>query len=816
MNHTPPHPSAPRLRPASGLALAALLATTPAFAQTTPQANQQVETNEDTVVLSAFEVSTERDVGYRATNSIAGTRTNTPIKDVPLNIQVFTKELADDLLIKNQVDLEAYNASLVYGAADRFSDNPIQQPYQNFLFRGFRQNWGLRDGVREYDPIDAQGLARVEVVKGPAAALYGLAYPGGVMNNISKTVDFTGNFTDVRLTAGSEGEYRGTIDANVSGTLGENQRLGLRFNGAYENAEDEREHSAGFVRFYNLNLAWQPTETTQVSFLLERGKRGKPNGLNWFETGEAGASGNQASIPLQILHPEIPWTWNWANEENVNTLETKVYRGTVTQKIGENFEIMGYVQYSTRLEKAGDGWDANGSGGANSWESAGSGWDQATNTIRATYNYRDWGNKMHAYGATAVYKLDFDQMKNTFAFGANVWSEDQLSRKHTPLDPAASMQIYPVQAGINIPVPLLPPADTVPVYTGDGYHHEDNSNDYYFGNWQAELLDGRLHTNIGINRTNLKTIAWNNGLSPEPDNVYTASKWSPMYGAVFDVTDEVSVYLVRSTSLFPDSTKDSFGNQFSPQVGKGWEGGVKVELLDGKISGTIGYFHITQTGGSQNDPNKENRDTLRFDSLTPEQQLIEFGGTRPLGDIVAGGEQVGKGFEADIVFQPLPNWQIVTSYAHVDHEFTESAIAETIGQTYPQAISDRWSLLTKYTFTDGQFDGLQLGLGVYGGSKALMDYQRRDLNGGVYTAGVDTGFMDVARYEPSRWQAEIFAIYRFKLFGYDAYAQLNVKNLFEEPHYIGWKATGNPDVLATERYEVPMSRVYRLSVGFEF
>src|SRR5690606_37501296 len=150
------------------------------------------------------------------------------------------------------------------------------------------------------------------------------------------------------------------------------------------------------------------------------------------------------------------------------TLETKVYRGTVTQKIGENFELMGYVQYSTRLEKAGDGWDANGCGGANSWESAGSGGDQATNTIRATYNYRDWGNKLHAYGATAVYKLDFDKMKNTLAFGANVWSEDQLARKHTPLDPAASMPIYPVQAGINIPVPLLPPADTVPVYTGDG------------------------------------------------------------------------------------------------------------------------------------------------------------------------------------------------------------------------------------------------------------------------------------------------------------------------------------------------------------
>ena len=58
-----------------------------------------------------------------------------------MNIQVFTKDLADDFLIRSQVDFEAYNAALVYGGNDTFSDNPIQQPYQELLVRGFRQNW---------------------------------------------------------------------------------------------------------------------------------------------------------------------------------------------------------------------------------------------------------------------------------------------------------------------------------------------------------------------------------------------------------------------------------------------------------------------------------------------------------------------------------------------------------------------------------------------------------------------------------------------------------------------------------------------------
>jgi outer membrane receptor protein involved in Fe transport len=806
--HLPTHHTTRRFLTRAGLLLALPTLASIAFAQAPSTAPTDTPADDDVVTLDAFTVSTERDVGYRATNSIAGTRTNTPIKDVPINIQVFTKDLADDLLIKNQVDFEAYNAALVNGGADRFSDNVIQQSYQNFLFRGFRQNWGLRDGVREYDPIDTQGLARVEVVKGPAAALYGLAYPGGVMNNITKVVEFGKNFSSVRLTAGGEGDYRASLDANVTGTVAGNQNIGIRFNGAYEKSQDIREHSEGDVRFSSLQFAWQPTVTTQVEFLAEKGYRARPNGLGFFTTVEAGAAGNQAAIPLQALRPEIPWEWNWSNGLNLDSLDTSMYRGRVTQQIGENFQVQAYMQYSSRLEKSNNGWDTTGG------EYAGSGWDQTTNTIRSSYNYRDWGNQMHAYGATAVYKLDLEQVKNTFAFGTNVWKEDELSRRHTPLDPAASTIIYPVAANIPITVPAYPPPDTVPVMTGNGYHHEDNSNDYYFINWQASWLDQRLKTNIGFNKTNLKTIAWDNGNSMVADNIYEASKNSPLYGVVFDITKEISVFAVHSTSLFPDSTKDSFGNQFAPQVGKSWEGGVKVDLLDGKISGTVSYYQIEQTGGTQNDPTKENINTVRYDSLTPEQQQIEFGGVRPLGDIIEGGKQESKGFDIDIVFQPTRQWQIMTSFTHVDHEFTESAVPATLGQTYPQAIKDRYALLTKYTFTDGPLDRLSLGLGVSGGSKSLQDYQRRASNGDVYSG---TGpFIDVARYEPGRTVAEVFGIYRFKLYGQNALVQLNIKNLLKTDDYVGWKATGNANTLATERYEVPTPIVYRLTLGFDF
>jgi len=821
------HPStSPRgigLAPTARLAAAitSLLLAASLAAQTNPPAQPApaAPTNageSEVIKLSPFEVSTARDYGYRASNSIAGTRTDTPIKDVPLNIQVFTKEFTDDLVINNQVDMEAYNGALVYGQADSFSDNPIQQPYQNFLFRGFRQNWGLRDGIREYDPLDAQGLARVEVVKGPAAALYGLAYPGGVMNNISKSVDFMKNFAVTRLIGGDNGYWRATIDANVSGKLA-GGRFGVRYNGAYEQSADVRAHSDGRVKFQQIQLNWQPMDGTAIEFLAETGYRAIPNGINNNDSyttfgAPTSEAGNHSDIPLQILRPDIPWNWNFSNGRDFRSLEINLRRLTVTQKVTDSFQLQGYYQYSDRLNIDGNGWDASGSGGADSWESAGSGFSLANNTVTSTYHYRDWGNKMHSYGVTGVYKLDFATVKNTFAFGGAAWAEKELSRASIPRDPAASAVVYQLAADVSTFIPLYPPSDLGPETNGgpngNGYSHENNSNDYYFGNWQASWLDGRLKTNLGVNRTNIKLVHWNNGATAVPDNVYTASKWSPLFGAVFDITKEISVFAVHSTSLFPDSTKDSFGHQFTPLVGTSVEGGFKVDMMDGKLTGTVSYYDIQQTGGTQSAPNHENLNTQQWDTLTDAQRALRWPGqTRATlfaaGDIIAGGKQEAKGIDLDLAYTPISNWQIVVSYAHVDHKFVTSSLANTIGETYPYAIRDRYSLLTRYQFTQGSAKGLAIGVGFSGGSKQLIDYQT--WNG-----------VDVARYNPARMWAEVFATYRFKLLGENALVQLNIKNLTKTPSYAGWKSTGSASILATERYKVPTPIVWRVSLGFDF
>jgi outer membrane receptor protein involved in Fe transport len=769
-------------------------------------------TEDDVVNLTPFTVSSDKDSGYKASNSIAGTRSNTPIKDIPLNIQVFTKDLSDDLAINNQIDLERYNAALVNGGADVRSSNPIQQAYNAFLFRGFVQNWGLRDGIRQYDPIDTQGLSRVEVVKGPAGPLYGLSYAGGVMNSVTKDVDFQQNFTSLRFLVQNEGEYRGTIDANYASDT-KHGKFGIRFNGANAETADSREHSDGSLRYSQVNLAWKPYSGTELKFLMETGYRGKVNGLGYFTRNEVDGAGNPlnngASVPLQIDHPEIPWEWNWATGGNIRSIDTDLYRGTINQVISENFSVTGYIQYGERLNIDSNGWDAQGSGGGASWDVNGNtGWinpNQPGEVIRLGYHYRDWGNSTHGYGATGIYKLDLGPIKNVITFGANVWAEKFLTRRGA--QPAATTNVlnFPVRVGVATNVTsIVPPSDFGSNTGNGGWGTENNTNDYYFIAWQGSAFENRLRLNAAINHTNLKLIQ--TGATGATPNITEESKDSPMFGAMFDITKQISVFAVYSSSLFPSTDKNSFSQQMPPEIGESYEAGVKVEILNGKISGTVSAYQITKDGGGKQITPAYNINVQRWDAMTPAQRALEFPGQSrttlmAAGDFYPAGTQESKGFEADLIFQPTPSWQILLSYANNNTEVTESPIATEIGRTTTGHIDQQWALLTKYSFNEGGAKGLSIGAGFQQAGEALQDYN---------------GPGNTGRYNPSTFYGELFAGYRMKLIGYNTLIQLNVKNITQQEEFVGWKATGSAAKIATDRYEVSTPVVYSLTFGIDF
>jgi len=184
--------------------------------------------------------------------------------------------------------------------------------------------------------------------------------------------------------------------------------------------------------------------------------------------------------------------------------------------------------------------------------------------------------------------------------------------------------------------------------------------------------------------------------------------------------------------------------------------------------------------------------------MTPAQRAVAYPGktrTDIAGDVVPA-QLESKGFEADVVYQPIKNLQFVFSYANNTQKSTKGS---NIGQPTAGNVKQQYALLSKYSFTEGPVKGLFLGLGVQGADKALQDYQGT-----------------VARYNPKTFYAEFFSGYKFKAFGYNQVVQFNAKNLTKQDDYIGWKPTGNAATVSTERYTVPTYAQLSLTWGMDF
>ena len=81
--------SSARMRPRF---TALLVSTVASFAQTPAPAPAKPATDE-TILLNPFDVTAGSTKGYMATNTISGTAMNTPLKEVPMTINVITAEL---------------------------------------------------------------------------------------------------------------------------------------------------------------------------------------------------------------------------------------------------------------------------------------------------------------------------------------------------------------------------------------------------------------------------------------------------------------------------------------------------------------------------------------------------------------------------------------------------------------------------------------------------------------------------------------------------------------------------------------------------
>jgi outer membrane receptor protein involved in Fe transport len=250
-------------------ALAAIgLAVVPwTFAQIAPTANTQTQTpasaaaatmtpvttsatsdEEQVVRLNPFEVSTSRDVGYQANETLAGTRIRTDLKDVSASISVVTKEFLDDIGANNSGSLLNYTtntqvagplgtAALVGNAASVDESGNLRNPAGAQRVRGLAAADNARDYYITDIPWDSYNTDRIDILRGPNSILYGLGSPAGIINETTRNAEFD-NRGEVSARDGSYGSARVTLDFNQQ--LLENV-LAIRVDGMWDDAKYEQQ-----------------------------------------------------------------------------------------------------------------------------------------------------------------------------------------------------------------------------------------------------------------------------------------------------------------------------------------------------------------------------------------------------------------------------------------------------------------------------------------------------------------------------------------------------------------------------------------------
>jgi catecholate siderophore receptor len=238
----------------------------------------------------------------------------------------------------------------------------------------------------------------------------------------------------------------------------------------------------------------------------------------------------------------------------------------------------------------------------------------------------------------------------------------------------------------------------------------------------------------------------------DPGNVNTAVRFlqrtdemlSYRVGGVFHPTPNSSLYVAYGVSYNPSGELGTLGAgnalanpvQAPPERNESIEAGVKVDLLQNKLSVTGAIFQIEKTNMRvPNDP-----------SLPADRQVT----------ILDGIARV-RGVEVGVAGNITDKWAIFAGYSHLDTELTKTTNLAELGRQLPNAPPDSFSLWTTYQVTPQWLVG--------GGAT----YQNDTFVNATNTA-----------YVPDYWRFDVMTSYKVHK---DHTIQLNIYNLTDERYY---------------------------------
>ncbi len=485
----------------------------------------------------------------------SATKLDVPLRDVPQSVQIVDKEL---IRAQGAVDMKDVLRN-VSGVAPSQGEGRRDQ----FYIRGFDATRDtLLDGMRD-DSLyfrDLGNVERIEVLKGPAAVLYGRGSAGGVINRVTKKPVKT-PVREVTLSGGSENFRR--LDLDLGGAVGE--QAAFRLSGAYEAGDNYRDvvHSERAV--LAPSIAW--TAGRDTSFLLQT------EFLHQNRTPDRGipsVNGVPADVPVGNFYGE---RYDYAKTDAQNA------RFNVEHVVNDKLTLRNNFQYS-KLKLDAINTRTLGLAAGNT---------QVRRQI--TYFPQDQSNFLNQ--TELAYQLDAGGIRHALLTGIELGHQKSSRLVRAAATTSVSLQA-PQQLMAMPDLTTLPmtinndfKADTVAWYAQDQVSFSE----------QWKMLAGVRADRFKQEQSDLRT-----GLVQSR----TDSVWSPRIGAVYQPSQAHALYANVSRSFLPVGNDFFYGGkdfaQIKPVESLQKEIGDKSEWFGGRLQSTVALYEITQRNVATKDP----------------------------------------------------------------------------------------------------------------------------------------------------------------------------------------------------------------------
>jgi iron complex outermembrane recepter protein len=585
-----------------------------------------------TVKLSPSAVSESvsiRAESYQEEETSIGSRTETPLIELPQAITIVNRQLLSDQAVVTLEEALRNVAGVKAGGYHRGWDY--------YRIRGFDASFTtFIDGLRVDTGLGEEmfGLERVEVIKGPSSALYGQAVLGGIVNLQSKRPR-PDAFADIQLTGGSFNFYESALD--VGSSLNKSHTLYGRLNALYRPQKSFVDFAKNHRWYVAPAVTWEATPATTVTLLsrlqLDRVYYGFPlpakgtvvpnlNGELPIEryTGEPSTS-NDMDYKRRQLGYQFTHRFNEDFSLNQNARLT-----TLSQR----WENMLYPGFLSEDERTLYRYPYNWRGRYTNF--------RVDTPFQATFKT---GSVRH----NAVIGVDYYRYLDIF-LGESIDFSDLSA--YVPID------LYnPIYGAVR-----LPPVH--PVNVGRTITQS------IAGYIQDQVRPAERLTFILSGRFDSASLRNND----EPANKDTA--FSPRLGVAYRFIPSASVYFSYSQSFLPQSGRIDDGTAsgafVDPETGRQWETGIKTFFLDGRATATLALYRL-----------------LRRNVATPNPANPNF--------VLLTGEQRSRGIELETTLNLLPGWSLTAAYAYVDAKVTaDNAIpVGTRTQNVPRNSYNLWT-----------------------------------------------------------------------------------------------------------------------------